>query len=114
MFTIVAIIVAVVNLLLANGADIGSCGDAVLRIAIRTKDISLVEVLIKKGADVNATDPNGQTILQLALLKGTGDIVRLLRDHGAHTTWDQHHDRRRESPWVDAWKYSSNPSAGWE
>jgi ankyrin repeat protein len=105
---------AVVSLLLVSGADIVSCGDAVLRIAIRTKDISLVEVLIKKGADVNATDPNGQTILQLALLKGTGDIVRLLRDHGAHTTWDQHHDRRRESPWVDAWKYSSNPSAGWE
>jgi ankyrin repeat protein len=52
---------AVANLLLANGADIASCGDAVLRIAIRTKDISLMEVLIKKGADVNARDPNGQT-----------------------------------------------------
>jgi ankyrin repeat protein len=88
----------VVNLLLANGADIVSCGDEVLRIAIRTKDISLADVLIKKGAEVNAIDPNEQTVLQLALLKGTGDIVRLLRatvprQHGINIATDgkNHH-----------------------
>ena len=77
---------AVVNLLLQRNAHIGSYESTVLRMAIRMSDFGLVELLVMTGADVNARDANGQTILQLALLIGRANIIRLLRDYGAKTT----------------------------
>jgi ankyrin repeat protein len=108
---------AVAKFLLQNGAYLAhSCGITLLRAAIRMKDQPLVELLLEREVDVNAKDPMGQTILQLALLKGTGDIVRLLREHGAETTTDPHFTRmwRGLMNSEDVWKYTTNPTAGWD
>ena len=43
----------------------------------------LVQELLEKGADVNATDNGGRTSLSLAEEKGHVEIVELLRKHGA-------------------------------
>lgn len=107
---------AVTKLLLRHSAYLDySSGVAVLRMAIRMKDLPLVEFLIERGVNVNSTDLDGQTILQLALLKGSGDIVRLLREHGAMTTVDAHFERpfRGVMP-EEAWTYTINPTAGWD
>jgi ankyrin repeat protein len=43
----------------------------------------LVELLLAKGADINAMDPGGDTPLCFAAVAGTDDMVKLLIDHGA-------------------------------
>jgi ankyrin repeat protein len=43
----------------------------------------LVELLITKGANVNAKDEDGVTPLQYAKIEGHTGIVELLRKHGA-------------------------------
>ena len=43
----------------------------------------MVELLIAKGADVNARDGDGRTPLSYAQDKGHTKIVELLRKHGA-------------------------------
>src|SRR6266436_1718120 len=43
-----------------------------------------IEMMIKLGADVNASDDQGKTPLHDACLKGHSDTVRLLLDHGAN------------------------------
>ncbi len=43
----------------------------------------MAEVLIAKGADVNAATDNGVTPLQLATFWGHDDMVKLLEERGA-------------------------------
>ena len=45
--------------------------------------IEMVELLIAKGADINATSNIGQTPLALAKAKGHTEISELLRKHDA-------------------------------
>ena len=40
-------------------------------------------MLLEKGANVNASDEEGQTALKVALLKGCKEIVELLKGYGA-------------------------------
>ena len=42
-----------------------------------------VELYIRKGYDINATDSKGRTLLLLAAARGHADICRLLIDRGA-------------------------------
>src|SRR5581483_5951318 len=50
--------------------------------AARTGDLKKLEALIKAGADVNATGPNGQTALMKAIHTGQDDSVDcLLKNH---------------------------------
>ena len=46
-------------------------------------DISEVNELLAKGADVNVKNNNGWTALHEASMKGHGDIVQLLKKAGA-------------------------------
>ncbi|UCB47162.1 MAG: ankyrin repeat domain-containing protein [Spirochaetota bacterium] len=51
--------------------------------AIKNGDLHQTELLIKKGADVNATNDKHDTALILAADIGNIEIVKLLIDHGA-------------------------------
>jgi ankyrin repeat protein len=75
------------KLLLAKGADISP-----LHSAVDAGNLSAVEGLIQKGADVNTRTPYGTTPLGVAALKGFKDIAELLIEHGARVdtrdNWD--------------------------
>lgn len=58
-------------------------GKTPLLLAIDTDKDEAAEILIKKGADVNAADAWGMTPLTLASSKGKTKLAFLLRRHGA-------------------------------
>jgi|GEM_PF-160902 len=51
--------------------------------AIKNGNTDVVQELLGKGFDANATDPDGNTLLIQAAREGQGDIVRALVDAGA-------------------------------
>ncbi len=74
---------AIVNLLLAHGADVNAGGDfdgAALGNASYNGHLAVVEVLLAHGANVHA---NGDAALRLASFYGRVEIVRALLAHGA-------------------------------
>gem|GEM_PF-1314161 len=54
-----------------------------LHIAALWGDVEIVEVLLKRGADPNVKDDNGQTPLHIAAQEGHVDVVRVLLERGA-------------------------------
>lgn len=54
-----------------------------LMLAVDAKSLEMVRVLVENGADLNATDRNGSTVLRRAYLKQEKEIVDYLRSHGA-------------------------------
>ena len=52
--------------------------------AVRERNVAEVEMLIDKGANIDATDDLGRTPLYLAALHGYGDVVDLLLAKGAN------------------------------
>ena len=56
-----------------------------LLLAADTGNLSIVEVLLNRGADIDATDEQGRTALFLATERGHEDIVSLLLEKGCDT-----------------------------
>ena len=56
---------------------------ASLHEAIMRRDVSLVEVMLRDGANVDSTDDDGMTPLHLASLGGETQICRILIEEGA-------------------------------
>jgi hypothetical protein len=54
-----------------------------LHIAALWGDVEIVELLLRRGADPNVKDDNGQTPLHIAALWGHVDVVRVLLEHRA-------------------------------
>jgi ankyrin repeat protein len=52
-------------------------------IAVRVGSIQTVQVLLAKGADVNASDSEGKTALMLATERDNAKLIELLRQAGA-------------------------------
>ena len=50
---------------------------------INKKDLSIIEEIIVRGADVNYADKDGETVLHLACQNGHSEIVKILIDRGA-------------------------------
>ncbi|MFC1835335.1 ankyrin repeat domain-containing protein, partial [Thermodesulfobacteriota bacterium] len=75
------------NVLLERGADIEAGDDHRHRTpmmhAAQSGHLEVVKVLLKNGANVNATDRGGKTALSLAKWNSTKEIRRLLKAHGA-------------------------------
>ena len=72
--------------MLSNGADPNAPqrgGDSILHGAVRRRDATLVRLAIRKGADVDATDDDGRTALELAAELEWDEGARQLRDHHA-------------------------------
>lgn len=86
--SIYAINVEIVKLLLKYPLDINSRGlDDVtpLMYAIMKRDITVVNILIENGADVNIPNKYGKTPLMVAadMFKDDDTIIKLLLDNGA-------------------------------
>jgi ankyrin repeat protein len=70
-----------IELLIARGASID--GSAGLAAAAQAKDFALVQLLLDKGANVNAFETGGQTALFHAASQGHAEMVRALIQRGA-------------------------------
>ncbi len=66
------------QLLLSNGAN---TNDQSLSFAVDAGDIEVVQSLLKAGADITAKDTKGNTMIQLARLKGHEELFELLEDY---------------------------------
>jgi len=79
--------VEAVEALLAGGAKVDlkilKDNETALMLAAYRGNISIIEILIKKGANLNAKDDNGLTPLFFAVASGKLDAVKLLLDKGA-------------------------------
>jgi hypothetical protein len=58
--------------------------EPVLVVATENGDVQLVETLLDRGADINATDQNGWTALMNAASAGRTDVVPILLNRGAN------------------------------
>jgi hypothetical protein len=58
-------------------------GKSALQIAAETGNVHLVQLLLDKGADINAPDPWGATAVVDAAFVGSPEIVKLLISRGA-------------------------------
>ena len=87
--------VEIAELLLQNGADpdqqIGSHGLNALVTSVGVKKKSMVQLLIRYGADPNSVDNNGQSTLLFASQLGYKDIAKLLIQSGARLVPSQSH-----------------------
>jgi hypothetical protein len=78
-----------VNLLLAKGASVeaqDNKGSTALMMAAigDINPVPVVKLLLKKGANVDAKDNNGDTALKLATTANNAEVVKLLKEKGAH------------------------------
>jgi ankyrin repeat protein len=77
---------AMVELLLANGADVNQCArgeHAALEAAADSGNVHCARVLTAAGANVNHSDSDGITSLHVAATAQHSAIVQLLLEHGA-------------------------------
>ena len=68
----------VAEILLDNGADVNLQNP--LLFAARVGNLKMVQLLMSKGANINATNSTGQTALQIAQQNGHTNIVNFLKD----------------------------------
>lgn len=78
------------GLLVAHGLDVNrpfnKFGERLIFVAIRAKNPSMVECLIRNGADVRLGSAFGASPLQIAAAGGMPDIIPLLLWHGAEVS----------------------------
>jgi ankyrin repeat protein len=77
---VTALLKASPDLVSSKGVD----GETPLHGAAINGHRALAELLLAKGAKVNATDNNGWSPLFLASRNGHRDVAELLRQHGGH------------------------------
>lgn len=63
--------------------NIGAFGETPLMLATQIGNISILEILIKAGAQIDAQDYRGQTALHRAAICGHEGVAQLLKDKGA-------------------------------
>jgi ankyrin repeat protein len=71
------------QLLLEHGAKINHPGWSPLHYAASGPEPELVQLLLDRGAEIDAASPNGSTALMMAAQYGPEDSVKLLLDRGA-------------------------------
>jgi ankyrin repeat protein len=91
LITFVTVNLDMVKLLVESGADIDAkdptTGYTALYTAVRNRDRRMVEYLLSKGADVNATHNHGDTALMLAARTQQENMVRMLLADPKIDTW---------------------------
>ncbi len=79
---------AIVEFLLTNGADVATAARNAQKVtalhgAVARRDVEIVKMLLKAGADPNARQESGFVPLHVAASNGNAALVELLLKHGA-------------------------------
>lgn len=69
---------------IARGPDTGTTEAKIILAEIFVRNYELVNLLLNRGANIDATDANGNTLLHLAAAEGDIKIINLLLDKGAN------------------------------
>ncbi|KAF8540866.1 ankyrin repeat-containing domain protein [Trichophaea hybrida] len=83
--------VETVRLLLAykpdsyTGSAMYACGQSLLHVAARAGSDDIVELLVRKGANIEAKDQYNHTPLHNASVRGNFSVIRVLVENGANT-----------------------------
>lgn len=77
---------ALVNILIAKGADVNKTGWTPLHYAATKGHVSIIKLLLEKHAYIDAESPNKTTPLMMAAMYGTLDAVKVLLEEGADST----------------------------
>jgi cytohesin len=104
----------VVNMLLERGASPNARGSdgqtPLMKLVSRNAPLAVVKVLIEAGADVNAKDDGGLSVVDYAL-RGSADVFRALLDAGIELEEDSVYWKVWEKQWllsdIERWKYRS-------
>ena len=81
-----------VQLLIESGADVNLSLDhgAALHVAVSEGSLTIVNILLRAGANVNVVDLDYQTALMVAVMKGNLGCVKLLFQAGAEVRRDRY------------------------
>jgi serine/threonine-protein phosphatase 6 regulatory ankyrin repeat subunit A len=80
-FAIIRTNARMVHWLLSHGAQIHKYS---LHLAIKRFDIQMISLLLRYGANIDSQDPDGNTVLHLAVYYKLVDLVPFLLDSGAN------------------------------
>ena len=83
-----------VKMLLERGAKVNQSGWSPLHYAATGPEPDIVRLLLGRGAEIDATAPNGITPLMMAAQYGSEDGVKLLLEHGADPNRRSQRDMR--------------------
>jgi len=83
-----------VKMLLERGAKVNQSGWSPLHYAATGPEPDIVRLLLGRGAEIDATAPNGITPLMMAAQYGSEDSVKLLLEHGADPNRRSQRDMR--------------------
>src|SRR5256714_11891073 len=97
---------AIVNLLIAKGADVGAESAKALREAVNADNLEAFRLLLSKGADPNGKDESGERVLMAVVRYDSMETIQALLQAGARP---KAHDKDQPTNFLRAARAGNRP-----